>query len=302
MPMIPRPRIALATVAAALAAALLLLVLLTLGGGCAADPSLQPALSREVRLEATALGEATAEAAVPDSLLVVTYNIQYGEDVALALSDLRRAGLDDPDVLLLQEMSPAGVDTVARALGLHAVYQPASLHPHHDREFGNAVLSRWPILDSQLLVLPHPHPWTGDRRIAVACDLDVAGRRVRTVSLHVATPVLTPGMRLEQATAVLEELVAGWTGPLIVGGDFNTSLPGDLPALRKEYRHRARLLPVPPAGCTIRWHPGRLVGARCALDHIFLRDLRAGSHGVARGAKASDHFPVWARVGWSPRR
>ena len=291
-------------VMAAVLAAILLAAALGLGAGCSADPALVPALSHELRLEATRLGEAETAAAPsrPDSLLLVTYNIQYGEDVGLAVSDLRAAGLDDPDVLLLQEMGPVGVDSLARALGLHALYQPASLHPHHGLPFGNAILSRWPITNSQLLVLPHPHPWTGNRRIAVAADLEIAGTPVRTVSLHISTPVLTPGMRLEQAAAVLDSLVGDWDGPLIVGGDFNTSLPGDLSALRKHYRREARLLAVPPAGCTVGWHPGRLVGARCELDHIFLRGLRAGAHGVAGHARASDHFPVWARVGWTSAR
>ncbi len=289
---------------AAKLAAILLAGALVLGAGCSADPTFVPALSREVRLEATRLGETDTAPppAHPDSLLLVTYNIQYGEDVGLAIADLRAAGLDRPDVLLLQEMGPTGVDSLARALELHAIYQPATLHPHHGRPFGNAILSPWPILNSQLLVLPHPHPWTGNRRIAVAADLEVAGDRIRTVSLHIATPVLTPGMRLEQAAAVLDSLVGDWTGPLIVGGDFNTSLPGDLGALRKHYRREARLRPVPPTGCTVSWHPARLVGARCELDHIFLRGLRAGAHGVAGDARASDHFPVWARVGWATGR
>jgi len=285
-----------AAVAAALGGAVLVLLAVGLGGGCAAESSFRPGAQHLVALVAS---QTDQPAQRPDSLLVVSYNIQYGEDVGVALADLRAAGLDRADILLVQEMGPDGVDTLSRALGLHAVYHPASFHPHHDRPFGNAVLSRWPITGSRLLVLPHPHPWTGHRRIAVAADLDVAGQPLRTVSLHVATPVLSPAARLEQATAVLDTLVAGWDGPLVVGGDFNTSLRGDYAALRKRYRRQARLLPVPPTGCTVRWHPARLVGARCILDHLFLRGLVPGRHGVARQAAASDHFPVWARVGWT---
>jgi endonuclease/exonuclease/phosphatase family metal-dependent hydrolase len=282
---------------AAVAVAVLGALALGLGSGCTASAVLEPGPEHAMRLVADGPGWPTA----PDSLLVVSYNIQYGEDVALALDDLARSGLDAPDVLLLQEMSPAGIETLAHHLGLHAYYQPASIHPYHDRKFGNAVLSRWPILASRLLVLPHATPVSGLRRIAVACDLDVAGRAVRAISLHLATPVVSVAARREQAAAVLDSLVAGWDGPLILGGDFNTSLPADLPDLRKTYR-RAGLHPVPPAGCTVRWHWGRLLGARCELDHIFLRGLAPGAHGVASEAAASDHLPIWARVGWSPPR
>ena len=262
--------------------------------GCAIDRTFGPGPRHAVSAP-----PARASTAAPDSLLIASYNIQYGEDVALAIDDLRRAGLDRPDILLLQEMTPAGVDSVARALGLGYVYQPASVHPHHGRLFGNAVLSRWPVTAHRLLVLPHPHPVTGHRRIALACDLDVAGRPVRTVSLHLATPVLATALRLDQAAAVLDSLVTPWPGAVIVGGDFNTAGPHDVAAVRKMYRRAGRLHPARlPEGCTVRGHPWRLLGAGCRLDHLFLRGLDDGSAGIATGSEASDHFPIWARVGW----
>jgi endonuclease/exonuclease/phosphatase family metal-dependent hydrolase len=277
-----------------------LTALLGLGTACGIDRDFRPGPQHLVRASAL---DAPAPTAPPESLLVVSYNIQYGEDVQLALQDLHRARLDRPDVLLLQEMTPAGVETIATALGLHRVYYPASVHPHHGRLFGNAVLSRWPIRDERMLVLPHPHPWSGHRRIAVACDLDVAGRPLRVVSLHLATAVLAARQRFEQARAVVDSLVADVGGPVIVGGDFNTSTDGDARNLRKFYRRAARLLPVRlPEGCTIRWVVWRVMGVGCRLDHLFLRGLAAGTAGIEDGALASDHFPIWARVGWTDLR
>ena len=277
---------------------LLAVVFLAAGvAGCVIDRDFRPGPAHL----ATALAPDHPPAA-PDSLLLVSYNIQYGEDLDQALADLRRAGLDQPDILLLQEMTPAGVESLARALSLGYVYHPASVHPHHQRLFGNAVLSRWPITAERLLVLPHPHPWSGHRRIAVSCDLDIAGRHVRAVSVHLATAVLDDAARLDQATAILDSLVADHPGPVIVGGDFNTAAAPALAALRKTYRRRARLLPVRlPDGCTIRWNYGRPLGAGCRLDHVFLRGLRAGAAGIERAATASDHFPIWARIGWQDR-
>ncbi len=89
---------------------------------------------------------------------------------------------------------------------------------------------------------------------------------------------------------------------MIVGGDFNTATAPALADLRKTYRRGARLLPARlPDGCTIRWNYGRPLGAGCRLDHLFLRGLDAGSTGIERAAVASDHFPIWARVGWRDR-
>jgi endonuclease/exonuclease/phosphatase family metal-dependent hydrolase len=276
----------------------LLVPLLLAIAACGIDRDFRPGPQHEV----LQTGARPVSPSPPDSLLVVSYNIQYGEDVAEAVADLRRAGLDRPDILLLQEMTPEGVDTVATALGLHGVYHPAAVHPHHGRLFGNAVLSPWPITGSELVVLPHPHPWSGHRRIAVAADLDVAGRPVRAVSLHLATAVVAARQRFEQAVAVVDSLVLGTGGAVVVGGDFNTSAPNDIIAIRKHYRRSARLLPVHlPPECTVRWHVWRILDVGCRLDHLFLSGLDAGRSGIATGATASDHFPIWARVGWRER-
>ena len=89
--------------------------------------------------------------------------------------------------------------------------------------------------------------------------------------------------------------------PVIIGGDFNTSTRNDITALRKHYRREADLLPVRlPPRCTVRWHVWRTLGVGCTLDHLFVRGLATGSAGIAEQALASDHFPIWARVGWPP--
>lgn len=272
-----------------------LMILLTTCLGCTADRSFLPGQGHLFRIDAPDVPPVTARTGP----LVVSYNIQYGEDVQVALDDLRRAGLDQADLLLLQEMTPAGVDTLAAALGLHARYQPASIHPHHGRPFGNAVLSRWPIVADQLAVLPHAHPFTGQQRTALACDVDMGGTIVRVVSLHLATMVLSPQARLNQARAALDQLVDAWEGPLIIAGDFNTAMPSDMQDLRRLYRRQTRLRPVNLGqDCTVRWNVGQPLGLGCQLDHIFQRGLPPGAAGVATGARASDHFPVWARLGW----
>ena len=273
------------------------LLLLVLACGCTIDKSLHPG---RANVHTTWAAPSPSDVR-PDSLLVVSYNIQFSANVEGALEDLHKIGLFKPDILLLQEMAPEGVDTIAHALGLNAVYQPAAIHPHHQQLFGNAILTPWPVIDHDIVILPHPHPWSGQDRIAVACDLDIAGQPVRAISLHFATAVVAADQRLEQAAAVLDTFVTGWDGPVVIGGDFNTSTKPDIQNLRKLYRHREDVLPVHlPQGCTVRWNIGRPLGAGCRLDHIFLRGLRAGSSGIGTRAVASDHYPIWARVGWDP--
>jgi len=271
----------------------LLLALLVILLACSIDREFRPGPEHVV------MDTGEVSPGLADSLLVVSYNIQYGEDVDLAIADLHAAGLDRPDILLLQEMTPAGVESIAQALGLNHVYHPAAVHPHHSRLFGNAILSPWPITDTRILVLPHPHPLSGHRRIAASCDLVIAGRPVRAISLHLATAIVAAQQRFEQAVAVVDSLVTPWNGPVVIGGDFNTAAPNDIINIRKRYRRQARLLPVRlPPDCTVRWHHWRVLGVGCKLDHLFLRGLEAGSSGLEQEATASDHFPIWARLGW----
>jgi endonuclease/exonuclease/phosphatase family metal-dependent hydrolase len=233
-----------------------------------------------------------------DSFTVVCYNIQYGEDIDLALADLKSLPrLDDADVILLQEMDLAGVEQIASELQCNYFYQAASVSPHHGRLFGNAVLARWPIVAEGSIVLPNAHPLTGQRRIAVFADLDVAGAPVRAVSVHTSTIVAELPERIEQAAAVIDSLSAV-NGPVIIGGDFNTVTDYGRIRTQRLFRkagfRRAGRPTVSTVGKRLWFWPNQ----KLILDHLFYRGLDLGSAGVRTTATASDHLPLWARFGF----
>lgn len=241
-------------------------------------------------------------AAVPDSFTLVSYNIQYAESIDIALDELKSSPrLRQADIILLQEMDPPGTAAIARALAMNYVYYPASVNPHHARLFGNAVLSRWPITAETVSILPHGHPFSGHRRIAVSADLQVGDRSLRVVSVHTATVVTEQDKRIDQARAALDSLTAD-NIPTVIAGDFNTVLQYTRTLLRRLFRQggyrQARL----PAGPTVRSQLGKLLGLELVLDHIFYRQLHLLSCGVYRDATASDHLPIWAVFAWQPER
>ncbi len=240
---------------------------------------------------------ATTPTSVPDSLTVVSYNIAFALEIDAALNDLTRdPSRQNPDVLLLQEMDTAGVEKIARALALNYVYWPSYVHGRHARTFGVAVLSRWPIVDQKVVLMPHPDPATGHQRKAVAADLQIGPHRIRAVSVHLSTMIISQSKRLDQATVVLDSLCAV-DYPVIVGGDFNsaTSYEATLfhQLMRKDRFRLARL----PAGPTAKGRLFGRVGPAQVLDHIFYRDFPGhGTTGRLDDILGSDHFPIWAHL------
>lgn len=220
-------------------------------------------------------------------LRVVTYNVKYGRRVKEAIETLSRdAALRGADIVTMQEMDGAGVEDVAQALAMNFVYVPASCDPESGREFGNAILSPWPILETGKLLLPGRARINGRARVAAIARVAVASRVFRVYSAHLSSPLGEGGAaRRRQAGAIVADALAS-PEPAIVAGDFNSKGVG-------------RVF----AAAGFAWpteNVGRSIGL-FSFDHVFVRGLAGGDRleaaGVAREARqASDHRPVWATL------
>jgi endonuclease/exonuclease/phosphatase family metal-dependent hydrolase len=221
--------------------------------------------------------------AVPETLRVVSFNVEFSRHVDRAITVLTsEPALRAADVVLLQEMSETAVRAIADSLGLGYVYYPAIYHTRTRRQFGNAVLSRWPIADDAKITLPHVSRYARTQRIATAATLQVGPTRVRVYSAHLGTPLdIGAGARRDQLRAVLAD--AARYDRVVIGGDMNDGGVGAVAAAAGYAWPTARGPRTTRLG---RW------------DHIFLRGLTApdtlaaGTVLDARGA--SDHRPVWA--------
>jgi endonuclease/exonuclease/phosphatase family metal-dependent hydrolase len=218
---------------------------------------------------------------------VVTFNIQYAREIEGAIRLFHTTPeMHDPDFVMLQEMDEEGVRRIAAALSLgNYIYYPATVS--HGRNFGNAILSRWPLEDDAKLILPHLALFDGSQRIAVRATARIGARRIRLYSVHLAT-VLDhwPAARRDQALSVIADADAdGGREPVIIAGDTNA------PGLWKAFDGRGYRCLSRDLGGT---------RGRFAIDHIFTRglDLQApGARGVIRGHDdVSDHAPVWAVI------
>ena len=236
-------------------------------------------------------GVASAATNDTETLRVVTWNIQFGigaESAAFSLSThpaLRRA-----DIVLLQEMDEVGTALIAERVGMHYVFAAASTHPKSGRDFGNAILSPWPITDAAVVDLPHKSAVQGQPRIAVAATVSAGPHVIDTCSVHTEVPTLRSAKRKEQVETIVAN--TGWTSDmLLIGGDFNTvSRRGIDVAVERMATIGAERVSA-DAGPTL-----RRGGREFTLDHVFARGLHPLDTGVVAGLDASDHRPLWVHL------
>jgi endonuclease/exonuclease/phosphatase family metal-dependent hydrolase len=195
----------------------------------------------------------------------------------------RRSGLVDQTRVL------------ADSLGWHGYFHAAL--QIGDEEYGDAILSRYPMRLRQARELPSVKTRIcPESRATIWMEIETPCGTVHVINTHLG---VGRRERLMQT-----ELLLGpdWLGrvdprdPLVLLGDFN-SIPGSAPfkSLSRSLRDvRTFLSPPPP----LRTYPTRF--PFLALDHIFINDrLTATSVAVVRNAEtriASDHYPVVAHL------
>lgn len=257
---------------------------LSVGTGCAHAVSyLDPAQPTYRYAATTAALDLPPPSTAP--FRVVSFNIEYALRIEAALEAIAASpSLRRPDVLALQEMDAPGVESMARALGMNAVYFPSGVHPKHSRDFGCALLSPWPLEDARKLVLPHGARVTGLRRSAVSALVVRGGLRVRVYSVHLPSPLaVSGGSRREQVRVLVADAVAS-PDPVVLAGDFNAH------GIGSEVVKAGFAWPTQHVGPTARWRFGGL-----GYDHVFVRGLSVTSSGLEPDNRhASDHKPVWA--------
>ncbi len=226
-----------------------------------------------------------------DTVKVVTFNIRYGENIARAIEEFRRFyELRRADIILLQEMDETGSDSLARALKCNYVYFPASVHPRTHRNFGNAILSPWPIRESEKILLPYQAPFGKTRRIAVKAVVLIKNHPVLTYSVHTATFLSSGAQRLAQADSMLKSIPQQFTH-VIIGGDFNTVFSGTREKLHTLFSANGFQNATANIGAT-----ARFLFLKKQLDHIFVKGFQVLQAGTVDTSRASDHFPVWVTL------
>lgn len=246
---------------------------------------------------------ATTPTPGPRRLKLATFNIWHNQgDWAarqpLLIEALRAA---DADVIALQEVLedanvglPNQAQTLAEALGGYEMHFVSTDPEGAPRRYGNAILSRLPVLahDSRKL-----EP-LDDYRTALRIRVNVGGTVIDIVDTHLAWQEDAQAVRARQIGDLLGWLPQDGT-PLIVMGDFNAvQEDAGLNVLTGDRFFSA--LPrgaVPTTLNPAKGHPNRVI------DHIFVEQAHfaPGSWSLlgdtpVNGEYPSDHFGVAATV------
>lgn len=237
---------------------------------------------------------------------VATYNIHKGVQGIGPLKRLEIHNLGhaveqlDADLVCLQEVRHSNRREARRfahwphqpqadflaPLGYDAVYKTNAVTRHG--EHGNALLSRWPILQ-------HQHEDMSDHRFEqrglLHVQVRVHGQVVHVLVVHLGLIRSSRVRQLQQvARFVAREIPPD--APVVLAGDFNEwgeLVPQAMAATGLRCFGPAQALTF----------PSRL--PLLQLDHVYARGLEPVGQWVPRGAqwaRMSDHLPLVAEFSW----
>lgn len=225
------------------------------------------------------------------STTIVTWNIRFGLRIDGALELLStHPVLSSADVLLLQELDGEGASRLASRLGFDLHYEAACLHPQTGREFGNAIMSRTPLDQRQVVALPHVAVVGGTPRLAIAATTRLAGNSLRLWCTHAEIPAMRPDRRRRQFAAIADAVRRDPAPSTILAGDFNTVSRRGIATLASMVGEAGLHRVLPEAPATV-----RRGGRSFTLDHVFHRGVNPLDAGVVRADDVSDHSAVWFR-------
>ena len=236
-------------------------------------------------------------------LRVLQFNIHFGVsregllDLGQLATEIRAAR---PDVVSLNEVDSRtrrsrGIDEagfLADATDLHAVYGPNL--PWQGGLFGNAILTRYPVLSSHNLRLPVRDGL--EPRGLLTVTLRVGGHDVSFSSVHLTDGPGGRASRVLQAEAVAAVLRHS-SDPTIVSGDLNAQ-PHDRPVrILRQYLLDAQEYGGTGSGDTI---PETAPASR--FDYVLYDDALAVVPGSTRvlPSDSSDHRSVSTELALVP--
>lgn len=233
-------------------------------------------------------------------LKLMTYNIQHGclhlrkpEHIIdlPAMAEAIRG--ENPDIVVLNEVCGLGdgsvryrtaqAEAIAACLGYHCFFG-RSIMEQGKNPYGNAVLSRYPIVEAAVIPIPDAKPGIESRTIT-RCVIDIEGTPFVVFGSHF-------GLCAEEhraAVATVLQVTAAETLPFAFMGDLNMT-PDD-PNLAPLFEALASKDTTPDGAFSFPSHD-----PDCRIDYIFTSPCMKIRETVVVPVVVSDHRPVTAVV------
>lgn len=228
------------------------------------------------------------------TLRILTYNTHHAKgvngklDLARIADVIRNSGAD---VVALNEVDKnwdrsGNVDQtqkLAEILDMHSVFAPTV-----GDNYGNAVLSRYPILSSTV----HPLTPGAEPRVCIESRIDVEGVLITFMAVHLDS-------QTNRAAEVLDivKIIRGKPPEekIVLAGDFNLEPAAAELRPLLEYVDDARIA----AGGNL---TATMVDSNIWIDYVFVSPNLKSAVRICRSlrtpttAVASDHYPVYAEL------
>lgn len=268
--------------ASLIAAAFAVISALSLSYMVRAEPSVNQTVNRD---EDQSVERPPVQAAEQKrgELRVVTFNMRHAKgmdgrvNINRTLQLLKRT---EADVIALQEVDRYRLRSgfqdqaayLAKNLGMDWRFS-ASLDGAVN-QYGNAILSRYPIIDQEVKYLPGQ-----ERRSVLQVRIREGGQLLSVVTTHLSVHV----EERQRQMPLLLDFLSAVHGAAVLTGDFNMETANTLMwGLQDEWR-QANLQ-----------QPARTVAGGGQFDHIFLKGPLHAARTQNIAADVSDHFPVVA--------
>lgn len=246
-------------------------------------------------------GTYTAAAGNRDTLRIMTYNIHHcnpptkiksGEIEVDAIAKVINA--QRPDLVALQEVDvrtkrSGGLDQaamLAAQTGMHVYFAKAIDHDGGD--YGVAILSKYPMTDTQTIHLPETaNPGSEDRVVAMAQITLPNRKKIIFACTHL--DVSNANVRDEQATEI-SKIAAGKSLPFVLAGDLN--------CMPESASYQILLQRFTPS-CTNCGFTIPVNNPNRVIDHIMwtnAKRFRVADSRVIHEPYPSDHLPVVAEI------
>lgn len=165
---------------------------------------------------------------VKGHITMMTYNIHagIGTDNKLDIERISKLieengaeiiGLNEVDCSTRRSQGINEVQSIAEYLGYH--YYFGKTIDYMGGEYGNALVSKYPIISAESYILPDTGTEIQEARGIVKCILDVKGRKVNVLVTHLGLKSSERKVEIEYISNILKQC----HGEIILMGDFNIS-------------------------------------------------------------------------------